>query len=285
MSIVTFGLGATSSPTPTPTPTGIDPLLDEAGNPLLDEAGNDLLAEDSMTASAAPDATPAQPQTLLCTDEDILVHAGGTDYGLLCPAYQQAAAGADGVFAAGSPWVLTSATIDFAAYGVTPNSVVQLTTPKANFGTAGHWLAVNDVTGGSMTLRRPYKGLGIGQPPAPAAGLTAVTFSVLTFGPQIAEATYELYQRFGLDERISAVGMFRSPQWVYDLQVLRVACVYSVLWAMYTQNARTNKGDFDNKVDRFKAMMDDAIGRCTVRWGPVGNSQESTGIFSTRVVR
>jgi hypothetical protein len=228
--------------------------------------------------------TPSQPTKVLGTDEDVLIHAG-SDYALLAYPWEQLAAGADGVFLSSDPWTLTSATIDFEAHGVAANNVVQLTKPASLYGSGGHFLAVESVSGRSVTLRRPYKAPGVGQPPAPASGQTAVTFECRTFAAMLAEATYDLYQRFGLDENVGAVGIQRSPGWVYDLQVFRAACVYWVLLERYTQEGRTSNGDFTMKIARFKAKLDDAIGRITVQFGPQGNSQESTSIFSCRLVR
>ena len=44
---------------------------------------------------------PSQTTPVYCSDEDILVYAGG-DFALLCPAWQQMATGNDGVFAPGA---------------------------------------------------------------------------------------------------------------------------------------------------------------------------------------
>ncbi len=135
-----------------------------------------------------------------------------------------------------------------------------------------------------MTLRRPYKPPTIGMPPAPAAGLTGVAFAIYTLDPQIGEASYDLKQRFAIDDDALA-GPYRSSSWLYDLQVLRVAAVYSVLFERYTQESRTERGDFDRKGARCRQKLDDAISRIQLRWGPYGNSAEPTAIFSTRLSR
>lgn len=226
---------------------------------------------------------PSQTTPVYCSDEDILVHAGG-DFALLCPAWQQMAAGNDGVFAPGAPWVLTSASVNFASNGVSPNQVVWLTAPKSQFPGGGHFLAIEAVSGNSVTLRRPYKGPGVGQPPSPAAGLTGVSFSISTLDPQIAEASYDLKQRYAIDD-LAGGNAERSSSWIYDLQVLRVATVYSVLLERYTQETRTERGDFERKVERFRRKLDDALARVQVRWGPFGNSAEPSTLFSCKVSR
>jgi hypothetical protein len=226
---------------------------------------------------------PPQTTPVYCSDEDILVHAGG-DFALLCPAWQQMAAGNDGVFAAGAPWVLTSASVSFAANGVNPNQVVWLTAPKTQYPGGGHFLAIDSVSGNSITLRRPYQDLNIGQPPSPAAGLTGVTFAINTFDPQISEASYDLKQRYAIDDN-PQIGIQRASSWIYDLQVLRVATVYSVLLERYTQETRTDRGDFEKKVVRFRQKLDDALARVQIRWGPFGNSAEPATLFSCKLSR
>jgi hypothetical protein len=195
------------------------------------------------------------------------------------------AAGSDGVFAQNAPWVLTSASVNFQTNGVKPNQIVWLTTPKVNFPGGGHFLAIDSVSGSSITLRRPYKDLNVGQPPAPVGGLSGVTFTIATLDPQIAEASYDIKQRFTVDDNTLAAGMNRASSRIYDLQVLRVATVYTVLLERYTMEARSERGDFQVKVTRFRQKLDDALARVQVRWGPTGTDQAPTAIFSGRISR
>lgn len=226
---------------------------------------------------------PTQTTPVYCSDEDILIHAGG-DFAVLCPPWQQMAAGIDGAFAPGSPWVLTSASVDFQANGVAPNQVVWLTAPRSQYPGGGQFLAIDTVSGNSVALRRPYKDSGVGQPPGPAAGLMGISFAVNTLDPQIAEASYDIKQRYAIDD-LTGGDFARSSSWIYDLQVLRVATVYSVLVERYTQETRTGQGDFDKKVARFRQKLDDALGRVQVRWGPLGNSAAPATLFSCKLSR
>ena len=228
-------------------------------------------------------SVPSLTTPVYCSDEDILVHAGG-DFALLCPPWQQMAAGNDGVFAPGSPWVLNSASVDFQGNAVSPNQIAWLTAPKSQFPGGGHFLAIDGVSGNSITLRRPYKGSGVGQPPSPAAGLTGVCFTVCTLDPQIAEASYDLKQRYAIDD-LAGGNLSRSSSWIYDLQVLRVATVYAVLLERYTQESRSERGDFEKKVVRFRQKLDDALARVQIRWGPFGNSSEPSTLFGCRLSR
>ncbi len=177
---------------------------------------------------------PAQSLPVYATDEDILVKASG-DFVTLAPSWQCMAKGTDGVFATSVPWVLTSSTINFATNGVSPNQVVALTAPKSQYPGGGDLLAIDSVSGNSITLRRPHKDLNVGMPPAPAAGLSNVAFTVTTFDPQIEEASFDLKRRFGIDENIT----FRDSSWIYDLRDLRMVVVLTVLYDRYTAELRS----------------------------------------------
>jgi hypothetical protein len=114
--------------------------------------------------------------------------------------------------------------------------------------------------------------------------LTGVAFAINTLDPQIAEASYDLKQRYAIDD-LSGGNSARSSSWVYDLQVLRVATVYSVLLERYTQETRTERGDFEKKVVRYRQKLDDALARVQVRWGPFGNSSEPSTLFGCKLSR
>jgi hypothetical protein len=229
-----------------------------------------------------PSNLPAQTTPVFATDEDIAVRAGG-DYVTLTPAWQCMAQGNDGVFAANVPWVLTSASVNFANNGVKPNQVVSLTagTPIGSFRGGGQLLAVDSVATNTITLRRLHKDLNVGQPPAPAAGLTAVTFTINTLDPQTEEASFDIKRRFGVDETIA----YRSSTWVFDLRDLRMAVVLTVLRDRYVAETRTDRGDFPEKAMAMARALESVIDRVQVRWGPTGNSQESSTLFNTRMSR
>ena len=230
-----------------------------------------------MTLSAS---LPEQTIPVYCTDEDILVRAGG-DFIMLCPPWQQMAAGTDGVFAPGNPWVLNSASVNFAANGVSPNQVAWLTAPKTQYPGGGQLLAIDSISGNSLTLRRPHKDLFVGQPPAPSAGLTGVTFTINTLDPQSEEASFDIKRRFGIDENITD----RTSSWIYDLRDLRMATVLSVLYDRYMQENRAEQGDFQNKIRRIRQQLDDVLARVQVRWGPFGNSAEPSTLFGCKLSR
>ena len=223
---------------------------------------------------------PAQTSPTYASDEDIAVRAGG-DWVHLCPPWQLQAAGTDGVFSSGAPWVMTSASVNFEANGVAPNQVVHLTAPRANFTGSGQMLAIDSVAGNSVTLRRLHKDLNVGQPPAPAAGLTGVVFAINTLDPQIEEVSFRLKRRFAIDENIP----YRDSDWLYDKRDLREATVLSVLLDRYTYEARTERGDFPRKIDLVGRQLAEIMAQLNIRWGPVGNSTESISLFSTRLSR
>jgi hypothetical protein len=215
-----------------------------------------------------------------CEDEDIAVRAGG-DYIELCPQWQQMAAGTDGYFTAGSPWVLNSTLTNFAANGVQPNQVVYLSGPKSQYPGGGVLLAIDSVSGTSITLRRLYKDLNVGQPPAPAAGLTNVEFAVNTLDPQSASSSFDIKRRYGIDETI----VNRTSSWIFDLMDLRMATVLTVLAERYLQETRNDRGDFPKKAMAIKIELQSVLDRVQVRWGPFGNSAEPSTLFSCKLSR
>jgi hypothetical protein len=222
---------------------------------------------------------PSQTTPVYCTDEDILVRVGG-DWAILCPPWQTMATGTDGVFNSGTPWVLTSTAVNFTTNGVSANQVVRLTAPKANYPGGGDFLAIDSVSGSSITLRRPHKDLSVGQPPG-AGGVTSVAFTIATLDPQIEEASFDIKRRYGIDETITD----RQSQWVFDLRDLRMATVLTVLLDRYTQEARTDRGDFARKCQLIRQQLDDVLDRVQVRWGPFGNSSEPSTIFGCKISR
>ena len=229
--------------------------------------------------------TPTSP--LFTTDEQIAIHALG-DFAVLCPGWQVLATAADGIFAAGAPWVLTSASANFQAQGVAAQNVVVLTTPTKNFPGFGHLFAVDSVSGNACTLRRVGQPLDVGQPPAPSAGLAGVTFSAPYFAPQIDETTYRLKQRFTIDEQV----FYRSSDWVYQgaedtLRVFRDAVVFSILADLYEAQMRgqAENGDFARKAKRYKFRLEESLAQIQVRWGAYGCSAEPTGLGSCRIAR
>jgi hypothetical protein len=225
---------------------------------------------------------PAQTVPVFCVDEDLLVRASG-DYITLCPTWQCLAKGTDGVFAAGSPWSLSSPTVNFAAQGVQGANVIALTGPRSQFPGGGDMLAIDSVStdGTTLTLRRGHQAPGVGQPPAPAAGLTGVSFSIQTFYPQIEEASFTIKRAFNIDENLP----MRTSSWVYDLRDVRILTVLTVLYDRYTSELRADRGDWMQKIRLIKSQRDEVYGRVEIRWGPLGTSAEPTTIFSTKLSR
>jgi hypothetical protein len=223
---------------------------------------------------------PEQTTPVYATDEDIAVRAGG-DFITLCPPWQQMAAGTDGFFNSGSPWVFNSTATNFQSNNVAPNQVVWLSAPKSQYPGSGQLLAIDSVSGTSLVLRRLHKDLNVGNPPAPAAGLTGITFAINTLDPQTEEASFDIKRRFAIDENIIA----RASSWIYDLRDLRIATVLTVLYDRYTSETRTDRGDFAIKIQRIRQQLDDVMARVQVRWGPFGNSAEPSTLFSCKLSR
>ncbi len=64
-----------------------------------------------------------------------------------------------------------------------------------------------------------------------------------------------------------------------------MATVLTVLLARYTQEARTDKGDWARKISLIRTELEIVIDRVQVRWGPLGNSAEPTTLFSCKISR
>ncbi len=223
---------------------------------------------------------PSQSPPNYTNDEDVCV-AAGTDFSNLCPASQLMAMGVDGVFASDAPWVLTSASVDFQAYGVQPNQVVRLSTPKQPFSGNGALLAIDSVSPNTLVLRRLHQDLNVGAPPGPPTGLTNVTFTIVTFNPQIEEASFGLKRRFAIDENF----YYRSSSWIYDLRDLRMATVWTVLRDRYAQEARNPGSDFHVKYQMASKKLTEILEQISIRWGTTGAAQEPTTAFSGRITR
>lgn len=222
---------------------------------------------------------PSVVSTVYCTDEDILVQAGA-DFVALAAKGPRLAYATDGYFDAGSPWVLNSPSIDFAANGVGSNQVVLLTKGNNAFKGGGEMLAIDSSTSSSITLRWPGQAASVGQAPG-FGGVTAVTFEVRTFASQIEDVCFEVNERFAIDAMVA----MRSPGDVYNLRILRRLTVLTVLYRSYVNQARTEKGDWAQKVDRYRQDLDEALAKATLRWGPTGNTQQPTTRFSTKLSR
>ena len=111
--------------------------------------------------------------------------------------------------------------------------------------------------------------------------MTPVTFTINTLDPQTEEASFDIKRRFGIDETI----VDRASAWIFDLRDLRMATVLTVLLARYTQEARSDRGDFPRKINQIKSELQTVLDRVQVRFGPFGNSEEPTTLFSCKLSR
>lgn len=199
-----------------------------------------------------------------CTDEDISIRSSG-DFPILVPKDQRIATCTDGVFAAsaGGSWSITSASVDFTAQGVSAGMVAQLSA-KGSI-PIGELLAIDIVAGPTLTLRRKGMLSATGQPPGPAAGLSGVSCSIQTFGPQIESASYEINRRYGVDPNIPNRRLID----MYDVRELQMACMLTVLWKAYddqTRNAGDRTNDFTAKAKFRKAELDEVLARLNLHW-------------------
>lgn len=213
-----------------------------------------------------------------CSDEDIALRAMG-DYTMICPQSQVLAHPTDGVFAPGSPWMLSSASSDFVAQGVHAANVILLSQPRSVFKNSGDLLAIDSVSTSSLTLRRLGAPSGRGQHPAPAAGLTAVEGTVLTFDPQIDTASFDLNRTFGIDPNV----VRKTPSDLYEPRDLQQYATLLVLGRAYAIQVKTREGDFTLKLAEINRELQTLRERISVRWGTFGRGDVPTRNAPTRV--
>lgn len=221
-----------------------------------------------------------------CTDEDVAVYSPG-DIEVLTPRGATIAAGRDGEFDADSPWILTSATVDFEAQGVKPSMLVVLEGGKV-VGTdaqliagSGGQFAVGSVAGKFLTLRRIGFPDAVGQPPGGTAGATSVGFRACSLSPQIGQASDEINRRYGVD----AAQIYRGPDYLADVKALELATILTVLTRQYTVNNRVGDGDFAMKMKQLGKELDAVLHRIQLRWKPPADAAPPASIFRMRINR
>lgn len=209
--------------------------------------------------------------TTYCTDADILVHAK-KDFAMLAPADQIIARGTDGVIDPASPWVLTSATEDFGAYGVRAGHVVQLSGPA--FKREPEWFEAPTVSGHSITLARTSFASGItGRPPTGTAGASGITFMIPTLFPQIENASHRLNILFGID---AIRGILVSD--LYDQRDLRDSAVYYTLAEVYRSAAKSGSEQEDTflaKSHQYAQKFEEVTSALTLRIRPRLSGQDA----------
>jgi hypothetical protein len=225
---------------------------------------------------------PSRLSAVYATDEDCLV-IGGADFGIIVPRSNLVAAGSDGQFLAGYPWLLQSVSSAFDTQGVKAGMVVQVTGPSPPF-KAAQFFAVSAVSSTGLTLRRPgmVDGQGVPPNPTPAAPLSGVTFSILTLYPQIEDTAYKLNEQFSVDPKLPG---YRAPGDVYDQRVFRRLTVFRVFWLLYMSQNRDKRGDFADKISLYRGQYDDELATAVLRWGPSGTNQPATTRGSLRITR
>ncbi len=215
-----------------------------------------------------------------CTDEDIAIRCG-PDFATLVPHDQLLAQGTDGVFASAAQWQLASASNDFETQGVAVGNVIRLTGPSSTYKGSGMKFAVSAVSGGTVTLRNLGQADSVGLPPGPAAGLTSVSFTIATFGPQIEDACYQLNSRFGIDPDFDQI----APTSIYDIRQLNQATVLTVIVRALATSTRTKDGDFARKIDVFTNARNQAFDLLQVRWNKINTNPPPETRFSMRLSR
>jgi hypothetical protein len=224
---------------------------------------------------------PAELASVYCTDEDIAVLCSA-DFATLVPKDQIIAQGTDGVFQSADLWTITSTSVNFAGQGAQVGHIVQLTGPANPFKGSGVKMAVSAVAADRVTLRRIGKTTGWGQPPSPSGGLTGVSFTVTTFGPQIEYASYEINSRYGIDPNFALV----APTQIYDLRALQQMTTLTVVVKAYRTDTRSKEGDFAKKLMAYQQELSDVLARADLKWNTItGENPQPATRFNTRASR
>jgi hypothetical protein len=223
---------------------------------------------------------PTSLTTVYATDEDV-VSLAGADFQVLAGRWFVYASGADGVFSSSDLWTLNSASQNFVTQGLKANMVCQLLGPKPQYQGSGDLLAIETVAAHALTLRRVGQALGIGLPPGPAGGITGVTFLVTSLQRQLEDTAYLLNEQFAVDPNTPN----RTPGDIYDQRILRRLTVYQVVYRQYMNLNRSKAGDFADKIDYYRDAYQTELAAAIVRWGPNGQTQQSSTRFSTHLVR
>jgi hypothetical protein len=211
-------------------------------------------------------------QNSYASDEDVALLAP-SDVGPLFPEDQVLAQGVDGRFEPSDRWTLHSDSVDFAGSGLQSGHVVRLTGPVEHFRHPGVLVGIVEVGEHSVSLRRLGMAPGLGSPISPPEGLSGVSFSATTLGPQLEQASREIDSLLGLK------ALPRSP--LAELASagtnLRDAVVRLILARRYATIARDGDGAFASRARLFEASFERLITRLIV--GDGGPR------FGTRLVR
>lgn len=218
--------------------------------------------------------------TVWSTDEDLYVRSL-TDFPLLAAASGVLAKASDGQVQPGDLWTLSSASVDFAAYGIRAGQIVYLTGPVSAFKSPGQCWVAGSVGPSGVTLRRPKAAASVGAHPVSAA-LTGIVFQVLTMGPQIENASYRINRIFGVDPSVTG----RSPTDLYDARQLEEATSYRALADAYWALSRQENGDdFKAKARFYNEQATAAEDRINLIWSANNRPQQQTSKFNMRITR
>lgn len=164
---------------------------------------------------------------------------------------------ATGTGATLSGTTFTASEADFITAQVTAGSVVYLQSADGSLDGAYEIVSVDSATQLSISVVRADS-TQTAVPPPPA---TNISYRISAFGPQAAEAGFQLTEYFGIRPGNPASDIDADD--ILDTSVLRLASVFAVISSVYAMLAgKTRDQNYWNKSLYYQKLFAKARGRC-----------------------
>lgn len=154
---------------------------------------------------------------------------------------------------------MTDGAADFVAAGITAGCVVYLRSSDVALDGAYEIVSVDSHTELTISVLRSDSAASAVAPPS----ADAVSYRVATFGPQAAEAAFQLTEYFGIQPGNPASSIAVDD--LVDIESLRRASVFAIISAAYAMWAgRDERGDYWSKSLYYKQCFEKARQRCHI---------------------
>lgn len=189
------------------------------------------------------------------SDIDILKYEPAL-FGPLHLSWQVLASGASGSL---SGTTLTDGAADFVLAGIAAGGVVYLQSADGALDGAYEIVSADSATELTVSVLRSDSTANAVAPPS----ASDVSYRIATFGPQAAEAAFQLTEYFGIQPGNPASSVTIDD--IIDTEALRRASVFAVISAAYAMWAgRDQSGDFWSKSLHYKQRFEKARQRCHI---------------------